>query len=893
MKFFLLLLAALCVFRCPAASDFDDGNMPKINTDLGPFRHIGADVVTAGTREISAAFSDAAAERSYSVVDFWGETVRRGTVPANAKSVSFAGLEPGSYTLRLSSGGETRFAVVGPIPPIPRKRSRFGMNTHFGQLVWPEELRQMVRAAGISELRESVAWSMCEREKKGVFDLRHPVPAVVKRLAGEFRVLDVAAYGSRLYDKFSSPHTPEGVAAWKRYLAWTIENYPEFTGIEIWNEFNAAFHLRGVVDPTPENYLALSKASFEAIKAKNPAVRVVGCSTSLLPWGWLETYFKLGGLDYLDIVSVHPYRWGEWATPPETLCADMVKLRKLIDRYAGTRKIPIWADEFGYPVGAAQGVSLEMQAAYIPRSFGNFTRSGVERAYWYTFVRVDVPHQSFPWQLGLLTKSKHFRPDPSYSAFAAMTRALDEADLVGEVSGIEPALGLKFRRDDRDIYQLWGTGKPVVLEAEATGPVEVVDLVGKKTVLTPVDGKIDFLLNTTTVYLSGPVRKIAKSGTVSLDEKNPAFLRVPMKLDFRAPSGFRLRLRGKEFDPGAVELPGSERVGGAAVRGELLNNGKLCGLLFFEYEVSPQLSIETMHMDSTGALVVRTANRFPSARKQRLLSARGSIDGKEFFRRLDTVLPEQDIAEVKIPLQEGAVEPFLLHKVELTLEFADHDPLRIKGKAGYNPCFYMADFKKDGELSEWRKLPAIDLEKHGIQARDLYGAHGFPNVTPLRGKIWTAWNEKFLFVAAEIEDDTHHQLFPLWMGDSIQFGTAPGKADPMTTVEFESAWRAEYDDSMVFAGKVPAGFDGGNIRRTTSCKFRRDGNRTIYEMAVPWSALYFVKPQAGGVFRFSAAVNDNNGGKNRFTALCWGDGIVCTKSSGLYPVMTFEKDAAK
>ncbi|UKI32675.1 MAG: hypothetical protein L6W00_03655 [Lentisphaeria bacterium] len=218
----------------------------------------------------------------------------------------------------------------------------------------------------------------------------------------------IAAYGNRHYDRFSSPHTPEGVAAWKRYLTWLIDTFPESDEIEIWNEFNAAFLLHGVVAPTPENYLTLLKASYEAVKTKSQSVKVVGCSTSLVPRGWYDSFFKLGGLNYLDVVSVHPYRWTEWACPPETLYPDMVWLRKRIDQYAGGRKIPIYADEFGYPVGRDTGVSPEMQAAYIPRTYGNFARAGVERAHWYNFILREQDQKNSPGTLHFLPRRTVF-----------------------------------------------------------------------------------------------------------------------------------------------------------------------------------------------------------------------------------------------------------------------------------------------------------------------------------------------------------------------------------------------------------------------------------------------------------------------------------------------------
>lgn len=166
--------------------------------------------------------------------------------------------------------------------------------------------------------------------------------------------------------------------------------------------------------------------------------------------------------------------------------------------------------------------------------------------------------------------------------------------------------------------------------------------------------------------------------------------------------------------------------------------------------------------------------------------------------------------------------------------------------------------------------------------------HVCGNYSEITGKVRIGWNERFLLIGAELKDKTHHQLFPLWMGDSIQFGVAPAAVDPQTTVEFSAAWRMKYDDSMVFAEVVPPGFDGSAIRRTSSTKFRGVGDKTIYEMAIPWTALHFVRGQKNTLFHLAFAVNDNVGGKTRHSAICYGDGIVCTKTSAFYPIWFFD-----
>jgi hypothetical protein len=76
----------------------------------------------------------------------------------------------------------------------------------------------------------------------------------------------------------------------------------------------------------------LLKATHEKVRRNRSGYELVGCSATTLPFEWLEQLFVLGGLDYMDVVSVHPYRWGEWQKPPETLYPDLLRLRQLLRR---------------------------------------------------------------------------------------------------------------------------------------------------------------------------------------------------------------------------------------------------------------------------------------------------------------------------------------------------------------------------------------------------------------------------------------------------------------------------------------------------------------------------------------------------------------------------------
>ncbi|MDX9979770.1 MAG: hypothetical protein RBU25_06940, partial [Lentisphaeria bacterium] len=93
---------------------------------------------------------------------------------------------------------------------------------------------------------------------------------------------------------------------WRRYVHAMAERYRgRITHYEIFNEPNLYI--------SPENYTAYLKSASEELRAADPQCRIVGfCSTGDLAGEgksaeYLKPCFDLGGLDFADIVSFHPY----------------------------------------------------------------------------------------------------------------------------------------------------------------------------------------------------------------------------------------------------------------------------------------------------------------------------------------------------------------------------------------------------------------------------------------------------------------------------------------------------------------------------------------------------------------------------------------------------------
>ena len=147
----------------------------------------------------------------------------------------------------------------------------------------------------------------------------------------------------------------------------------------------------------------------------------MGPASSGFPWEYLKTFLKSGVLEYLDAVSVHPYRNPKQS--PETAAADYKKLRDLIARYAPTSRtnMPILSGEWGYSTHR-KGVSLETQANFAARQQLSNLLKGIPLSIWYDWKNDgDDPGEN---EHNFGTVSSDLKPKPAYDAIHKLTQEL-------------------------------------------------------------------------------------------------------------------------------------------------------------------------------------------------------------------------------------------------------------------------------------------------------------------------------------------------------------------------------------------------------------------------------------------------------------------------------------
>jgi hypothetical protein len=185
-------------------------------------------------------------------------------------------------------------------------------------------------------------------------------------------------------------------------------------------------------------------------------------------WKYMEYFLKSGVLEFLDGVSVHPYR--PPSSPPETAAADYKRLRELMDRDAPKSKrgkIPILSGEWGY-ASNTKGVSLETQAAFAVRQQLSNLLNGVPLSIWYDWKNDGRDPDDGEQNFG--TVKDDLQPKPAYAALKTMTEELNGYRLQKKSASTETDFILIFvNGDGHEKVAAWTLAQPHMFKSEALG----------------------------------------------------------------------------------------------------------------------------------------------------------------------------------------------------------------------------------------------------------------------------------------------------------------------------------------------------------------------------------------------------------------------------------------
>ncbi|MCK6487973.1 MAG: hypothetical protein L6R48_06540 [Planctomycetes bacterium] len=265
-----------------------------------------------------------------------------------------------------------------------------------------------------------------------------------------------------------------------------------------------------------EDYVPLLRTVYQAVKAVDPARRVVGGASppswstlASRPYGWYEEAFAAGALACCDAWSIHPYDAGEVPEHGYDGAGEdgwVRGLLALMDRHGGRkpliisekgRRSPTWGV---HPAVRAAGRTAAHEApdaradgAQLVRAHVLQRLAGVESFYWFNYpTSLRMQSRYWPWDGGFYTLTDaDLSPRPALVAYAAMTERLAWARPVGRLELPQALRGAAFVRAGAPLLVLWRWSRdecrpgvrpePVRLAPPSgTGPLLVHDTWGRR-----------------------------------------------------------------------------------------------------------------------------------------------------------------------------------------------------------------------------------------------------------------------------------------------------------------------------------------------------------------------------------------------------------------------------
>ncbi|HEY7417672.1 MAG TPA: hypothetical protein VH593_20990 [Ktedonobacteraceae bacterium] len=447
---------------------------------------------------------------SYTVVDLSNTTITTGQTMAIGGLVRLAlPVEPdGYYTLNVvdhtTQSATTQtipFAVVSPF--VQQADSPFGVGTHFAaEASNTSTITPLIATLGAGNVRNDIAWSTVEQTQgQYTFGTYDPyMQTLQQQNISPFLILD---YNNNFYDQGQTPFDAAGFTAFANYAKAVVTHYgPQLKTVEVYNEYNGFFS-SGPCARNAACYVQLLRYTYQAIKSVRPDVTVVGGAVFYADFLWFTQVFQDGGLQYMDVISDHPYSALNVLSPEvEGLGSLMTSLENLIKSYNNGIAKPVWISELGWPTSIVR-VDERTQADYLVRGAVLSLAAGVQKFFWYDFLNDGTSALNDEHNFGLLhapDASGLYTPKPSYVAYAVLIRELTNQTFVSSASIGDGLYDMLFTNQ---IHVLWSTQGNHTITVNTTDPVTVTTMTGKTQTYVPSQGEVTLELSGDPIYLQG------------------------------------------------------------------------------------------------------------------------------------------------------------------------------------------------------------------------------------------------------------------------------------------------------------------------------------------------------------------------------------------------------
>ncbi|RLF16960.1 MAG: hypothetical protein DRJ66_02070 [Thermoprotei archaeon] len=252
------------------------------------------------------------------------------------------------------------------------------------------------------------------------------------------------------------------------------------------------------------------KVAQEAKNKVNPNIKIA-YQIAELDYRALKEFFESGAADYVDILSLHPYKWPYFETPEVWHDLFIKEVRKIMRTYG--KEIPIWYTEVGAPQNDAgvprmysngkpvKALTRREEVDYLIKIHVLALRAGVEKIIWYNYKdRGDNP-TDVEDHFGL--RDYWGFPKPAYVAYANMVNILKgkRYNCTIEIKGV---YALRFSGENEDCIVVWAFPENATISLLDLGiqdlsKIRIVNAVGTP---LPVRERIELTLDPIYIVIS-------------------------------------------------------------------------------------------------------------------------------------------------------------------------------------------------------------------------------------------------------------------------------------------------------------------------------------------------------------------------------------------------------
>jgi len=659
----------------------------------------------------------------------------------------------------------------------------------------------LVKEAGISQVRDEMYWSNVEREKGKIVIPENYKKNIDYSLSKGIETLLILDYGNDFYDKGFAPASDEAIEAFARYCKVMVN---EFKGkikyYEIWNEPNTDGFWRPQKDP--KAYTKLLKASYIAIKEANPDTYVLGICSASIDENFIKEVFDEGGYDYMDGLSLHPYYAPR--SPEEVQRYEKIeKIHKLMSQYGEPKNI--WITEVGWPTHHPGGITQQEQADLLARIYiSSQSLAFLKTTFWYWFGPDGPDREYSEDNFGILNPD--YSSKPAYLALKNLTDIFRDSVYSKKVDLNRDIYIHEFKKGNEFIYALWninvGNGRDRSLQniiIETDKEIELIDIYGTEQKLSPLNNSIFITLCPSPIYICSTHQckfSIDEQKSLGFEKDYYSISRagigeVVYKVDFNTSFGnFIGRLPRDDFN---FKLRLNKNIEQISKREDIIKENDIITLFL---QLDSEIKVEKKEVSSnyyykgqpfayhitelevTEPIIVNVTPLPPyNGEKRFIASIKNNTDsiasGKIIFSATNKAklsFSEVTFADLK-PVESCSViikilSPYIPDEnfwisaradVKLVYEqggkkFKQNATVDKKRLISFYPIVKAQnEIKIDGKLDEWKNAHPIRLNDAKTQKVAGYGKWDGPQDSS--ANIYAMWDEKWIYIAGEFLDD--------------------------------------------------------------------------------------------------------------------------------------------